>query len=592
VCIYQLMVRHFGNVNEARVPGGGIDQNGCGNFADINAAALRSLGEMGFTHLWLTGVLEQASATAYPGRPADDPDILKGKAGSPYAIRDYFDVSPDYARQPARRLVEFRALLRRCEQHGLKVLIDLVPNHVARSYHSDVLPGLTFGRDDDRRMFFRRDNNFFYLSEGDPGGGPPLKLPAVDRPGCDGAFPPEAETGRVTGNNVRSWAPSIHDWYETVKLNYGHDYTTGRDTGHLPGPEAAVGEVPDTWRKMDAVVDYWQQMGVGGFRADMAHMVPLEFWRWMIQRAREREANMFFMAEAYDGDPAKLTDGNVLDELLACGFDAVYDDQTHDLVRGIYEGPKWANDIDRVVPHGGRLHGSVRYAENHDEVRLANPRRWGGIGMKVGKPVSAILFGIGRGPMMIYNGQEVGEPAAGAEGFGGDDGRSSIFDYWSLPELAKWTNQHQYDGGRLSPGQHDLREWYGRLLKLCAEPAFARGKFQPLNGCNEHNPDFGRLGGEAASGHWVYSFLRLEADPGGQRFLVVANLHGHETLKGVRVRIPDRVVEELSAEGKPLTFTDRLGSGWSGTAEAALLPASGLALPALPPCSALYLEVD
>jgi len=277
--IYQLMVRTFGNANETRKFNGTLAENGCGRFADINDAVLSSLREMGFNHLWLTGVLEQASGTSHPGRPADDPDILKGIAGSPYAIKDYFDVCPDYAVDPAKRLDEFKQLLERCRRLGLKVLIDFVPNHVARSYASDVRPDLSFGVHDDTTVFFHRDNHFFHLQPYHPGGGPPLRLPTDGKPGCDGRFDPEASVGRVTGNNVVSWSPSIHDWYETVKLNYGHDFTRGRDTSHLPRSGAPPEDVPRTWRTMDEVLAYWQNLGVDGFRVDMAHMVPMEFWR-------------------------------------------------------------------------------------------------------------------------------------------------------------------------------------------------------------------------------------------------------------------------------------------------------------------------
>ena len=304
VLIYQLMVRHFGNIREGGVLNGTIEENGCGKFGDINDAALSSLREMGFTHLWLTGVLEHASLTAYPKRPADDPLIVKGRAGSPYAIRDHFDVSPDYAKEPAKRLEEFRALVGRCREHGFETLIDFVPNHVARSYQSDVRPELSFGVGDDLNCSFERNNNFYYLGGQEGGQGPPLRLPAAEG---EMVYETERATGRVTGNNVRSWSPAVHDWYETVKLNYGHDYTTGGDTSHLPGIDAAPEEVPDTWRKMDEVLSYWQEFGIGGFRADMAHMVPMEFWRWAIARARARgpEGKAFFLAEAYDGEVVK-----------------------------------------------------------------------------------------------------------------------------------------------------------------------------------------------------------------------------------------------------------------------------------------------
>ena len=585
--IYQLMVRTFGNTNETRKTNGTMEENGCGKFAHITPAALASLKQLGITHIWLTGVLEQASGTAYPSRPADDPDILKGIAGSPYAIKDYFDVCPDYAMDPAKRLDEFKSLLGRCKDAGFKVIIDFVPNHVARSYESDVRPDLSFGKDDDKSVFFTRDNHFFYLQPDHPGGGAPLKLPTEGLPGCDGKFPPETDFGRVTGNNVVSWAPSIGDWYETVKLNYGHDFTTGRDTSQLTTPA----EVPKTWSTMDEILGYWQEMGVDGFRVDMAHMVPMEFWRWTVKRSRDRDPHVFFCAEAYNDDPAKLTEGHVLDELLKAGFDAVYDDPSYDTLEAIHESGKWANDLDPLTFIGERFHQSLRYAENHDEVRLASPQKWGAHGMKVGKPVSAVLFAMGRGAIMVYNGQEVGEPALGVEGFGGDDARTSIFDYWAMPESCKWINGGKFDGGRLSEEQKSLREWYGKLIRTTQAPAFTAGEFYGLNHANKDNPDFGRIGDETASGHWLYAFLRHDAES-GQSFLVVANFHGTETMRGVKIRIPQDAQKFLGRSGdEPVAFTDRLDSDWTGSATGTALGDEGIALPDLAPCSAMLLEI-
>lgn len=589
--IYQLMVRTFGNTNGTRKENGTLEENGCGKFADISDVALDSLKRMGFTHLWLTGIFEQASGTAYPGRPADDPDIVKGIAGSPYAIRDCFDVSPDYAVDPGRRLEEFRELLVRCREHGLKVIIDFVPNHVARSYDSDVRPDLSFGRDDDRSVFFHRDNHFFYLRDHHHGGGPPLRLPTAGMPGCDGLFSGEVEFGRVSGNNVVSWEPSIHDWYETVKLNYGHDFTAGRDTTHLPGSSATPEEVPKTWRTMDQILAYWQEMGVDGFRADMAHMIPMEFWRWAVSRCRSRDPGVFFMAEAYDNDPAKLTDLHVLDALIGCGFDAVYDDPAYDVLEGLYGGGKWANDLDPLTFTGKRFHRSLRYAENHDEVRLANPNEWGGCGMKVGKPVTAVLFALGRGPVMIYHGQEVGEPAIGAEGFCGDNARTSIFDYGSMPEFAKWVNGGRFDGGILSEEQKALRDWYGRLIRVIGGRAFTAGEFYGLNHANKDNPRFGRVGDETCSGHWLYAFLRRDTRS-GQAFLVVANFHGTQVLRDVRIRIPGdaQMFAGFSADD-PWWFRDRLDSDWVGMRSRSDLADDGVALPDMAPCSVMMIEI-
>ena len=512
VRIYQLFVRLFGNTNETRKQNGTLAENGVGRFADINHAALRSLRDMGFTHIWLTGVLQQATATDYSefGQPADDPDLLKGLAGSPYAIKDYFDVCPDYAEKPAERLKEFGQLLKRLHAYGLKAIIDLVPNHVARSCDSCVKPDCNFGTcgaagaGDDVAKFFDPQNNFFYLTPAS--NGPPLRLPTY-RDGvaisptcqmgdmkCDGLFEGERTFGRVTGNNVVSWTPQLNDWYETVKLNYGFDFTDpSKSVREYPNAWTPEKPIPDTWKKMDQVIAHWQAMGVDGFRCDMAHMVPPEFWSWVIAQARARQPDVFFMGEAYDDDPAKVPGsdpvvsalnwgkGNVLFDLLNAGFDAVYDAPAYRALKRIYDGSGWANDIDHEIVDDFISQNSVRYAENHDEVRLAAPSEWGGVGLDVGRPVSAILYGLSRGAVMLYNGQEVGEPAAGAEGFGGDDARTSIFDYWSMPELVKWVNDHHYDGARLSPQQKSLRSFYSRLINLVGEPAFRDGKFFPLN---------------------------------------------------------------------------------------------------------------
>ena len=589
--IYQLLLRTFGNTNETRKPGGTMAENGCGKFAQINDAALESIAAMGFTHIWLTGVLEQASGTAYPNRPADDADILKGIAGSPYAIKDYFDVCPDYAMDPEKRMDEFKSLLERCRKHGFKVIIDFVPNHVARSYSSDVKPEHSFGADDRRDVFFDRENHFYYLQPDHPGGGAPLKLPTAGKPGCDGLFDLERDFGRVTGNNVISWSPSINDWYETVKLNYGHDFTQGRFTAHLPGADASPEQVPKTWRTMDAVLAYWQEMGIDGFRVDMAHMVPMEFWRWVVTRCRGRSSGVFFAAEAYDNDPAKLTDGHVLDELLNAGFDAVYDDPSYDVLEGLYDAGKWANDLDPLTFTGARFHKSLRYGENHDEVRLASSKEWGGLGMKVGRPVSAVLYALGRGPIMMYNGQEVGEPADGAEGFGGDDARTSIFDYWSMPEFTKWVNDGKFDGGRLSPEQVAMRQWYSKLLRATQDKAFTAGEFYGLNHANKENPRFGRIGDESASGHWLYAFLRSDRSS-GRASLVVANFHGSDTIRGASARIPEDARNFVGRSGDAnWKFTDRLDSDWSGSIAPGQLEIDGLPLPDMPPCSALILEI-
>ena len=627
VRIYQMLPRLFGNTNETRQLNGSVTDNGVGKFSDLDDNALSQLQAMGFTHIWVTGVLQQATATDYSGigEPADDPDLLKGVAGSPYAIRDYFDVSPDYADDPGKRLEEFKAMLARVHAKGMKVLIDFVPNHVARSHASTVKPELSFGAGDDRSKFFDPKNNFYYLTgEAEvEGEGPPLRLPTVDGDGRatsptvqavgggDGLFEPEKEFGRVTGNNAVSWSPAQDTWYETVKLNYGWDFTDSKkSTRRYPHGDSPDLPVPDTWKKMDEVISYWQDLGVDGFRADMAHMVPPEFWRWLVLRSRQRQPEVYWVAEAYDTDPARVpggnaavlevTEGAVMPELLDAGFDAVYDDITYDALKEIYDGTGTANDLDKVRPAPFFFDNALRYAENHDEVRLAAASQWGGAGMGVGRPVSALLFGLSRGPVMLYHGQEVGEPAAGAEGFGRDDARTSIYDYWSMPEFAKWVNGGKFDGGRLSDEQKALRDFYRRLLAAVDQPAFRDGDFYPLNPDNLENPGYGRLD-RGVSGHWLYSYLRY--DPvSGQRMLVVVNLHPTETLRDVRVQFPPKAMRFLGwdtvagSKSVPVVARDRLGDVPGESAEILTTPAEmaqpGLRIKELQPLTPAYYELQ
>jgi len=617
--IYQLFVRLFGNANEMRKQNGTLAENGVGKFNDINDAALVAIRAMGFNYIWLTGVLQQASGTDYSafGQPADDPDLLKGIAGSPYSIKDYFDVCPDYAVDPKERLTEFRALLDRIHGQQMKALIDFVPNHVARCYHSDIKPEINFGTTDDRSKFFDPRNNFFYLHP--DANGPPLKLPTwrdgvalsptckLEGMKCDGRFDGELEHGKVTGNNVASWQPNLNDWYETVKLNYGFDFTnSSKQRRKYPNAWCPDAPVPDTWKKMDQVIAYWQEIGVDGFRGDMAHMEPPEFWKWLIARARQRQPAVVFVGEAYDNDPAKVPGsdpilsalnggrGNVMFDLLDAGFDGVYDDPSYRVLKRIYEGPAWANDLDTIERDAFIFDNSLHYAENHDEVRLASRSQWGGVGMNVGRPVSAILYGLSRGPVMLYNGQEVGEAAAGAEGFGGDDSRTSIFDYWSMPAMVSWLNGHRYDGDKLSPEQKALRESYVRLVRLTNEPAFRDGVFIPLNPENRENPAFGRLGDETTSGHWCYAFLRFD-HASRQTFLVVVNLHPGEALRHVGVFFPAGALQTtgLNKTDLQLQFVDRLAadSAIKIQVSAGELAAGRLRIPEIPPLTACYFEI-
>ncbi|WP_240755278.1 alpha-amylase family protein [Pedobacter sp. SYP-B3415] len=470
IVLYQLLPRLFGNKQTNNVPFGDRRQNGCGKFDDITTVALNSIKELHVNYVWYTGIIAHASMSDYTayGIPRDDADVVKGLAGSPYAIRDYYDVDPDLAADPAKRMQEFETLLARTHAAGLKVLIDFVPNHVARSYKSLMKPaGVSdFGSSDDTGKAFSAANDFYYIP------GKALKVPGF--PKADDAFSRLRDgkysefPARATGNNVFSEKPSADDWYETIKLNYGVDHSSKGKTYFEPRPAL--------WDKMKDILNYWAGKGVDGFRCDVAEMVPVEFWAWVIPELKKTYPGLVFLAEAYDP--------SVYETYLKRGhFDYLYDKVgLYDALKKLIRNQPDANTADieavwrkQTAGFDGQM---LRFLENHDEERIAS--RFFAGGPEAALPAFVITATLGSGPVMVYNGQEVGEPGLGAEGFGKDDGRSTIFDYWGMPEHQKWMNGGTFDGGKLSAGQQKLRKAYQRILNIAARHPAMSGKTESL----------------------------------------------------------------------------------------------------------------
>lgn len=521
IIVYQLMTRLFGNKETVNKAYGTLQENGVGKFEDINDQALSSLKELGITHIWYTGVLEHAVLTDYSffGIPFDDADVVKGRAGSPYAIKDYYDVNPDLARSVPNRMKEFEALIDRTHQHDMKVLIDFVPNHVARAYKSDAKPKGTIdlGEFDDKSVRFKPDNNFYYLP------GQSFQVPADyvalgeenEFPTKDGKF--EETPAKVTGNDQFTSSPGVNEWFETVKLNYGVDIENGRTKHFDP--------VPDTWVKMKDILVYWANKKVDGFRCDMAEMVPVEFWHWVIPQVKAVNSEIIFIAEIYNPDAYR----NYIDQGR---FDYLYDKVLlYDTLRLLVNGQRSTADIDAIQQRlAGITANMLHFLENHDEQRVAS-RFFAGNPWKAASAM-VISATIDQGPVMIYFGQEVGEPGAGTEGFQGDDGRTTIFDYWGVPEHQKWMNGGAFDGALLSDDQKSLRNFYSTLLNLAAShPAIVAGEYKDLTAFNIAEKNFNDE---------VFACVRYAAD---KKLLIVAGFNS--TTRKISVAIPHDVVDKL-----------------------------------------------
>lgn len=481
--------------------------NGSGKMNDIDDKLLRSIRELGVNCIWYTGIIEHATKESFPGIPADDPHVVKGQAGSPYAIKDYYDIAPEIATDIPGRMAEFKALVKRTHDAGMKVIIDFVPNHTARRYHSDVaVSGVEdFGVADDTTCFFAPDNNYYYLTN--------QRFQPHFPVGDYSEFPAKA-----TGNDAYTAFPGEYDWYETAKLNYGHDPGNGFQ---------AVDPIPDTWLKMLHILRFWASKGIDGFRCDMVFMVPQVFWHWAVPLVKKDFPDILFIGEIYDVALYRPF-------LDYCSFDYLYDKvNMYDTLVGI-QTHSWsaAKLTDCWQSLEGISHRMLNFLENHDEVRFGSKAYAGDPSLVLPSLVVSAMFNTG--PFMIYFGQEIGESAEDNEGFAGYNNRTTIFDFWSYDSLRRW-----YDGGKCSDAgltqkERWLRGLYSRILHLCnSEKAICEGSFFDLMYVNLHNPDF--------SPHSNFAFLRHY----GEETLFIA-VNFADTSCRLKVNIPESAFDMMN----------------------------------------------
>lgn len=503
IMIYQVLPRLFGNKNETNISGGTIEQNGCGKMNAFTDKILARIHDFGFTHIWYTGLLEHATQTDYSafGIRRDHPAVVKGKAGSPYAVKDYYDVDPDLASQPEHRMAEFEALVRRTHGAGLKLIFDFVPNHVARQYHSDAQPkGVKdLGEDDDTTKAFSPNNNFYYII------GQTLHNTFNDVRSDMGPY--REYPAKATGNDRFDASPNSCDWYETVKLNYGIDYLGGRTTHFSP--------IPDTWQKMTAILLFWAGKGVDTFRCDMAEMVPCEFWAHAIGAVKAKYPDVKFIAEVYNPNEYRhyISDG---------GFDYLYDKVgLYDTLRDVTCGYKSADCITGCWQQVDDIHTHMlSFLENHDEQRIASDFFAGDARRAL--PALVVSACMNTNPFMVYAGQELGERGMDAEGFSGCDGRTTIFDYWGVKSLVKLCSGE----ATFTADEQALYDYYRKVIRLCNDSiALREGLFYDLMYVNydracAFNPDM------------HYAFLRKA---GRETLLIMANFGEAEASIGVRI---------------------------------------------------------
>lgn len=550
--VYQVFTRLFGNKNTTNKPWGTIEENGVGKFNDFTTTALQEIKDLGVSHIWYTGVPHHALIWDYAaiGISNDDPEVVKGRAGSPYAVKDYYNVNPDLAVNPENRLQEFEALIDRTHQAGLKVIIDIVPNHIARKYEGKNNPeGVRdFGADDDTTVEYKRDNNFYYIPNAKfevPDSNAPLN--GEVHPLVDGKF--EENPAKWTGNGSRKAKPDKNDWYETVKVNYGIRPDGSKDFPELPAryDNKTVQEhfefwknknVPNSWVKFKDIALYWTAKGVDGFRFDMAEMVPYEFWSYMNSAIKMKNPEAFLLAEVYN--PKEYRNYIHLGKM-----DYLYDKvETYDALKAIVKGQATP---DRLVEIQNGLkdieNHMLHFLDNHDEQRLASPEFAGSA--EKGKPLMVLSTTISSAPTMVYFGQEVGEAGNENAGFG-THSRTSIFDYVGVPNHQRWMNNGKFDGALLTANEKELRDFYKRLLNFSLNSSALMGDYQELH---TQNRQFTKGYDES-----IFSFVRWSTE---QKLIVVTNFSS-VTTSTFELKISKDIVKKWQLIDGSYTVKDQL----------------------------------
>jgi glycosidase len=540
IVVYQVFTRLFGNQNTTNKPWGTIEENGVGKFADFTDIALKDIKDLGVTHVWYTGIPHHALVNDYTkyGISNDDPDVVKGRAGSPYAVKDYYNVNPDLATDPAKRLEEFEALIARTHKHNMKVIIDIVPNHIARKYEGKTNPkGVKdFGADDDKTVEYKKDNNFYYIPN------QPFKVPfdanykplgGEKNPLVDAKF--DENPAKWTGNGSRLAQPNINDWYETVKINYGIKPDGSKDFDLLPAGYDKKDvkahadfwkdkKVPSSWVKFRDICLYWTQKGVDGFRFDMTEMVPYEFWSYLNSAIKTKNPESFLLAEIYN--PAAYRDYIKFGKM-----DYLYDKvELYDTLKNIMQGRGQTKNIAAIQNGLADIeHHMLHFLENHDEQRIASPEFAGN--PRKALPAMVLSATISSSPTLIYFGQEVGEPGAQDAGFG-KPSRTSIFDYIGVPHHQRWMNKGKFDGGQSTKEEKVLRDYYKRLLNFTIKSSALMGKYEDLHAHNLNNNETYDQG--------LYSFVRYNS----KEKLIIINNFNEKTLAAVNLKIPKEIISK------------------------------------------------
>lgn len=346
------------------------DGDGVGDLAGL-AARLPYIASLGVDGIWMT-----------PFQPS--PQVDQG-----YDVTDYCGVDPLFG-----TLEQFESLLEQAHSLGLRILLDVVPNHCS-SEHPLFKAALAAGPASPER-------EMFHFVTGSGGDVPPNNWQSV----FGGRAWSRANPGSETDT----------DWYL-------HLFSSGQPDWNWRNP--AVGDY------FDGVLRFWFDKGVDGLRIDVAHALfkaeglpdspseggVVDGLRSNPQVSDQEEVHDVYrrwraLAENYQ--PHRLLVGEVnLEPARAARYtrsDEMQQAFAFAFVKLGWDPDAWAavgNDLEAAR----REHGATPTwaLENHDIVRSATRFGGGELGAQRARAALVALLGL-PGPAYIYQGQELGLP--------------------------------------------------------------------------------------------------------------------------------------------------------------------------------------
>ncbi len=268
-----------------------------------------------------------------------------------------------------------------------------------------------------------------------------------------------------TREDLRELVEAAHGLGMRVLIDYVANHTANDhvelaenpDWCHRDGDGKPTRRIADWFdiadRRFDqpAMVEYliesargWvEDIGVDGFRCDVAGMVPREFWKALRERLDPGGERVFLLGEWQDA------------ELHVCGFHASYDWMLYRALRDVATGSALATEVTHALrawqENFPRRAVPLRFLENHDE-----PRAVAIFGRERLAAFAAVAY-LSGGLPLVYNGQEIGATR-----------RPSLFDAdpiaWDvvdedvagvMAEVLGWTREEPWGQGALELLEHD-----------------------------------------------------------------------------------------------------------------------------------------